>query len=78
MSSDRDLAQRWLAERLWHDGLMHVMSPEDLAAAILDTPGVSVESFEAWVPEHINRLSIILPAGVAAHQHTEKINEEKL
>lgn len=83
MSSDRDLAQQWLAERIanhrghggvWHGDLLD-------AAAILDTPGVEV----GWLLAPLSgetRLSIKLPAtvrrsDVAAHQHTEKINEEK-
>jgi hypothetical protein len=69
--SDRDLAQRWLTARL-RQIPVDFLAERDIAAAILDTPGVSVESFDAWVPEHVKRLSIILPAGVAAHQHTEE------
>jgi hypothetical protein len=71
--SDRDLAQQWLAEIIsaW---LIEIAGGEgdsvDLAAAILDTPGVEVDSFQeyrgdvreprAWA-DRGRRLVILLP-----------------
>jgi hypothetical protein len=42
MADPRDTARQWLADVIWQGGLMHVMSPEDIADAILTAPGVEV------------------------------------
>jgi hypothetical protein len=84
MPSDRDLAQQWLAQRI-RAGVVREFGEDedwafevllDLAAYILDTPGVEVE--EHWNPAvdvNTTWLVIKLPPtqlGVAAHQHTEE------
>jgi hypothetical protein len=80
MPSDRDLALQWLTSRL--EAVDSDDRPEEIAAAILDTPGVEVVPIYHPL-DNAYRMVIRLPigavprSGVAAHQHTEKINEEE-
>lgn len=45
-----DQLRELIAKTLWHDGLMHVMSPEDLVDAVLALFDVEEEYGITWPP----------------------------